>query len=87
MLRYFRYYSYSRNPTGREFFDRARTLIAVNLLSGKRQRPNEFGQIFLNKHDKSGKNAQDQQIILENSVVPPAHHAQQVFMIIVVKYV
>ena len=30
-LRYFRYYSYSRNPTGREFFDRARTLIAVNL--------------------------------------------------------
>ena len=32
-LRYFRYYSYSRNPTGREFFDRARTLIAVNLLN------------------------------------------------------
>ena len=26
------YYSYSRNPTGREIFDRARTLIAVNLL-------------------------------------------------------
>ncbi len=31
-LRYFSYYSYCRNPTGREFFDRARTLIAVNLL-------------------------------------------------------
>jgi hypothetical protein len=37
MLRYFRYYSYSRNPTGREFFYRARTLIAVNLL----RRPEE----------------------------------------------
>ena len=36
MLRYFRYYSYSRNPTGWEFFDPARTcqnLIAVKLLS------------------------------------------------------
>jgi hypothetical protein len=32
---YFRYYSYSRNPTGREFFDPARTLIAVNLLTDR----------------------------------------------------
>ena len=32
-LRYFRYYSYSRNTTGREFFDRATTLITVNLLT------------------------------------------------------
>ena len=31
---YFRYYSYSRNPTGWEFFDPARTLIAVKLLNG-----------------------------------------------------
>jgi hypothetical protein len=31
--RYFPYYSYRRNPTGREFFVPARTLIAVKLLS------------------------------------------------------
>jgi hypothetical protein len=31
--RYFLYYSYSKNPTGWEFFVPARTLIAVKLLS------------------------------------------------------
>jgi hypothetical protein len=31
--RYFPYYSYRRNPTGREFFVPAGTLIAVKLLS------------------------------------------------------
>jgi hypothetical protein len=31
-LRYFSYYSYSRKPTGREFFVPARTLIVVFLL-------------------------------------------------------
>ncbi len=30
--RYFQYYSYSTNPMGWEFFDPARTVIAVNLL-------------------------------------------------------
>jgi len=32
VVEYFWYYSYSRNPTGREFFIPAGTLIAVNLL-------------------------------------------------------
>ena len=32
--RYFTYYSYRRNPTGREFFVPAGTLIAVKLLRG-----------------------------------------------------
>ena len=42
-LRYFLYYSYCRNPTGREFFDRARTLIAVNLLSSRyRGKPKSY---------------------------------------------
>ncbi len=31
--RYFPYYSYRRNPTGREFFVPAGTLIAVKLLT------------------------------------------------------
>ncbi len=31
-VEYFPYYSYSRKPTGREFFVPARTLIAVKLL-------------------------------------------------------
>ncbi len=34
--RYFPYYSYRRNPTGREFFIPAETLIAVKLLIEKR---------------------------------------------------
>ena len=33
LLRYFWYYSYSRNPTGWEFFDPAGTLVAGNLLN------------------------------------------------------
>ena len=32
VVEYFWYYSYSRNPTGREFFIPAGTLIAVKLL-------------------------------------------------------
>jgi hypothetical protein len=35
--RYFPYYSYSRKPTGREFFIPARTLIVVFLLKALRE--------------------------------------------------
>ena len=35
--RYFPYYSYRRNPTGREFFVPARTLIVVFLLKATKQ--------------------------------------------------
>ncbi len=62
IIRYFRYYSYSRNPTGREFFDPARTLIAVKLLKPSEEDANDAGcgrrKFFCGRKGKFGLNCQ-----------------------------
>jgi hypothetical protein len=67
MLRYFRYYSYSRNPTGWEFFDPARTLIAVKLLNQiKLDATNRRLVILGTKYDKAEYPAKNEEQLLSS---------------------
>jgi len=66
VVEYFSYYSYSRNPTGREFFVPAGTLIAVNLL----KRHNELSESVSDTSERLIVKQKTIRVLLDTGLTP-----------------